>query len=343
MRRWLPRVVLLVALLGLTGWNLSRSSKLEAASRSYRQGRYAVALQAALDHVDRRQWSREACRIAALCLSQLDFAPQAEAYYARAGVLTLEEAHIRAQGILRSNQRLEAEAAYKAILKRSPKDPEALRLLAALYLTMMRYAEGAELAEELAGIPGHEIVGMTMLGTFRHRQGEYERAIDAYERVLELDPDLSDILLPKAAFWSNYTQDLLTVGRTAEAAEKAEAYVASDPENASMLELLGRARQSLGQLELAEDAWRRALHADAGRSELWNNLGRLELMRGNLEEARKLLERAVALDPGSYASVYNLLLTNRRLGRQDEVKRLQERLDAIKAKSGVPTQSMGTP
>lgn len=343
MRRWLPRVMVLLAVVGLTGWNLSRSSKLEAASRAYRQGRYAPALQASLDHLSRRPWSREASRIAGLCLSKLDFASQAEPYYARAGMLTEEEAHVRAYGILRSNQRLEAEAAYKEILARSPNDPEALRLLAGLYMTMMRYAEGAELAETLAQLPGQEIVGTTMVGTLRHRQGEVQRAIEAYEQVLRLDPDLSDILLPREVFWVNYAQDLLTVGRTAEAAEKAEAYLATDPENATMLELLGRARQALGQLDRAEEAWRRALHADAGRAELWNHLGRLELMRGNLEEARRLLERSVELDPESYTSVYNLLLTNRRLGRQDEVERLQKRLDAIKAKSGTPTQRMGSP
>jgi tetratricopeptide (TPR) repeat protein len=339
---WLTRAALLAATLALTGWNLSRSTRLEAASRAYEKGRYLQALQAALDHLGRRPWSREATRIAALSFSQLDYATKAEPYYDRLGALSLEEARTRAFALLRSNRRLDAEAAYKEILARWPDDPDALRQLAALYLTMTRLDAGAELAERLATRPGHEIVGLTMLGSLRHRQREHRLALDAFEEILRLDPDLAKMPLPPSQFWGYYLRELIAVGRNAEAARRAEALLAGTPDDATVLDLLGTARMALGELDQAEAAWREALHADAGRADSWNNLGRLLLTQGKTEEAVPLLEKAVQLDPNGYYPTYNLMLANRRLGRQDEVSRLQKRLDEIKARFGTPTQTMGS-
>src|SRR5262245_64743 len=81
--------VLLVSLLALTVWNVTRSEALADAHRSYVRGDLAACLGRALDHLARRPWSREASLLAGRCLSRLDYPDAAEPYYQRAGELSL--------------------------------------------------------------------------------------------------------------------------------------------------------------------------------------------------------------------------------------------------------------
>ena len=106
--------------IALTAWNLTRSDALVAARQAYTRGELGSCLQHALDHLDRHPWSREAVLLAARCLSQLDYAEAAEAYYKRAGGLDLNDLQIRAFGLVRGNHRQRAIEAYEQILARWP-------------------------------------------------------------------------------------------------------------------------------------------------------------------------------------------------------------------------------
>ncbi len=76
---------LLLGLSALTAWNVTRSEALEDARRADARGDHVHALQAALDYLDRRPWSRAAALIAARSFSLLDRPDAAEPYYQRAG------------------------------------------------------------------------------------------------------------------------------------------------------------------------------------------------------------------------------------------------------------------
>src|SRR5437879_1406625 len=94
-------LVLLVGLLALTAWNVTRSAALAQARQTYARGELIPCLEHALDHLQRRPWSREAALLAARCLSRLDYASEAEVYYERAGRLSLSDSQIRAYGLAR--------------------------------------------------------------------------------------------------------------------------------------------------------------------------------------------------------------------------------------------------
>src|SRR3954468_1605627 len=133
------RLLAIASLLAFTAWNVTRSDALEEALAACRRGDFATGLGKAEDHLDRRPWSREAARIAALCLSRLDFPDQAEGYYRRAGELGLDDLHVRAYGLVRGNRRQQAEEAYRQILSSRPEDLLTLRRLGAELITMMRW------------------------------------------------------------------------------------------------------------------------------------------------------------------------------------------------------------
>lgn len=343
MRRWINRALVLGLLAAGTAWNISRSPRLEEAAEAYGRGRYLPALMAALDHLDARPWSRSAARLAALCLSRLDYSELAEPYYRRSGTLSRDDLLVRAYAILRSNRREAAIVAYRSILDRWPAEPVALRNLATVYLTQGRYREALEVAERLEAVPGQEVVGATMVGTMNYRMGEPERAIAAFERAERLDPGLRSMPEFAPQFARYYGEMLTSVGRAREAVDRLAPASADQPDDLLLLDRLGAAYQALGMLEEAEECWRREVRLDANALDGWINLGKLALARGRPEEAVGPLDRAVDLDPTSYSALYNLLLAHRRLGHAEEARSLQARLDAVKAGQGTPTARMGSP
>lgn len=335
------RACLLLALLVLTAWNVFRSDRLEKATEAHRTRKPLSTLQASLDHLRRRPWSRAAERLAALSLSRLDFAEEAEARYRKAGPLSLDDRKARAFAILRANRREDAIKAYQEILEDYPNDVEALRNLSTVYLTQMQYREAAAVAERLAGLPGQEVFGLTMVGTMHHHLTEAERAVAAFQRVVELDPQLSRMPLDRGQFDLYFASDLFDAGRAREAAEwlAASPALESDP---MLLVLKGVAHLSLSELDEAEGCWRRALEINAALPQAWTNLGKLELLRNQPERAIEALQRADALQPNDYTTLYNLVMANRRLGKTEEAADYQSRLDRLKARSGTPTMTMGT-
>jgi tetratricopeptide (TPR) repeat protein len=120
-------LVLLVGLLALTAWNVTRSAAFAQARQTYARGELVPCLEHALDHLQRRPWSREAALLAARCLSRFDYSDAAEPYYHRAGELDLNDLQTRAYGVVRGNHRQRAIEAYEQILARWPDNVTALR------------------------------------------------------------------------------------------------------------------------------------------------------------------------------------------------------------------------
>jgi tetratricopeptide (TPR) repeat protein len=341
--RTLAAGALLLGLLGLTFANVTWSDALPEARAYYDRTLYPQALRRALDHLDRRPWSREAHRLAALSLSRMEFGAQAERHYRRAGPLDRRDAHVRAFGLVRSRQADAAVAAYEAILARVPDEPEALRRLAVVEMTRGQFSRSIALANRLAAIPGHEVVGWTMVGAFNHNAKDYELSLPAFEEVLRRDPALARMPLPRREFWTYVGHDLLARGQAERARvlmARAHDELGDDPQ---ILYYLGGAHYLAGNLEAAEPYLRRVVALDPMHAEAWSTLGRLELTRNRPEAAVGALERALALSPRSYDVLYSLVLATTRLGRDADAARHRAALEALKARQGTPATGMDGP
>ncbi len=87
MRRWslIASRTTVIALLTLTAWRSVRPEAVAEAEAAYAKSDVVTSLRRACDRLDCWAPSSRASRLAALCLSRLDFAAEAERHYGRAG------------------------------------------------------------------------------------------------------------------------------------------------------------------------------------------------------------------------------------------------------------------
>jgi tetratricopeptide (TPR) repeat protein len=319
-------------LVALTAWRASRPEAVAEAEAAYARSDLVSALRRACDRLDRWPSSPRAARVAALCLSRLDFAEAADPYYRLASPLSLDDLHHRAYGLVRGNHRQRAIQAYRKILSRWPDDVLALRRLAAVMISQGQRNAALKLAERLIRIPKGAVLGHTLAAVLNYDLGEPELAVAAFERVLALDPDLRTTPLNPTQFWTEFGLDLIVLGRYAEARRYLSRALARE-DNAMLMTLLGEAYSKDSRLDEAEPCWQKAVEWDPNLPRAWLNLGQLALTRGRPQKAIPLLERAARLAPQAYQPLYSLSLAYGRLDRNLEAKRYRQQSERIRSRA----------
>jgi tetratricopeptide (TPR) repeat protein len=269
-------------------------------------------------------------------LSRLGRLEQAEAYYHKAAPLDLVDRHIRAYALVVNNRREAAIRAYREMLERRPEDVLALSRMAAVLISESRWDDALEVAQRLIKIPAGAVSGHTLAGVVHHNTRDAELAVFEFNRVLELDPGVKQMpLKPRSMFWTEFSHDLLVVGRWNEARRHLNRAL-GEGDDAKLADLLGQSYYLEGAFDDAEQWWRLALQWDPARFGTWWRIGKLELQRGRPAEAIELLLRAAALEPKAVGPVYSLGLAYRRLGRSAESAQLLEQATRLRSGTTAP-------
>jgi tetratricopeptide (TPR) repeat protein len=344
------RLGIVVGLLALTVWQWRRVDPLREAREAEARHDPLTMARRALDALDRRPNDPEANRLVARGLIRLDFPERAEPYFQKAqaaGRIGLDDLRERALALARTNRFEEAGTALEEVLQRHPDDAPALQSLAAMRLGQGRYREALAFAERLAALPEHAVAGQTLVASIYHESNRANYAAAAYERALQLDPELRTMPLPAPIFWHNFALDLLGSSQPA----KARRYLLralAHRNDAGLMDLLGEAYRiegTEGAADQAERCFRQAIEWEPTRSDPWLHLGRLLLQpeRNRPEEAIPYLQRAAALAPESFEPHYSLALAYKRLGRKDEADREQKLFERLRAKHAPGPSGMGAP
>jgi tetratricopeptide (TPR) repeat protein len=316
---------------------------LKEAEKALGRGEPERALIIARDHLRRRPYSRKGSLLAALSLSKLDRAVDAESFYRNAGWLTTESLHERALGMVKSNRREEAIRAFEEILERDPDDLVAMRRMAGVLISQARWWDAEVLAGRISRHPHGRVIGRTLEGLAHLRQGNYEQSVAAFEEVLTLDPQLARMpLQPPSLFWANLGEGLLKLGRAADAKRLLSRPLANanDPVLAG---LMSRACQQTGDLENAERWWKLTTEWDPSLPGPWLELGRLALIRNQPAEAVSFLQRAATLSPSSPDPLYSLSQAFRQMGQPNEADRLLTVARGLKQPTPPPAAPAGSP
>ncbi len=333
-----PLLAILVGLCAATVWNVTRSDALVAARYFYIRGELAVCLQHSLDHLRRQPWSREAALLAAHCLNRLDYAQQAEAYYQRAGNLSPSDLQVRAYGLVRGPQPERAIPVFNEILARSPENVTAMRRLAAVLLAQNKTEELLTLAQRLDHTSRGAIIGSTLRGVVYHNDHNPQQAVMAFERVLELDPDLRETPLARTLFWSHLADDLAGSGRIDDARLALTKAVAKVPDP-SLLIRLGRAYFLQGDLDEAQRCFRQSAELAPTELEAYVELAKVAIQRHDRQEALKQLNHARSLSPREQSVLYSLVAVYRQLGRTAEAEQVHETLKQLREQPARPDRA----
>ncbi len=340
------RIIAGVALIAIVpiawfGWREWDPPVLVEAAAALRRGDLESARRKAAAHLASRPFSRAGALIAARSLAGLGRVEEAESHYRRAGRLDDDVLHQRALALVRARLNKPAIEVYEEILARSPGDVVALRRMAVSQILLSRWDDALATAGQLARTPGGAVIGHTLAGVVYHDTDRPDASVPEFERVLALDPDLLQMPLdPKAQFWVYLSQDLLRLGRGADA----RPYLAralDRGEDAYLLDMLGTSYWQEGEIEDAERRWLRSIELNPRRPHPWLMLGNLELQRNRLEPAVERLGRAAALAPTAREPFYGLSLACGRLGRRDEADRYRAIAERLRAEIQAPPRVMG--
>ena len=170
-----------------------------------------------------------------------------------------------------------------------------------------RYPEAAELFTAYSATHPENPWGHYMLGMSAWKTGEQEKALNAFDQALQLDPNHRKSLF-------NSSRVLLESGRPKEALERIEKALAQEPMSNEGLRLLGRARYELVDVDGAIQAYRQALSID--EQDVWsmNNMGLIYIQQDRSAEALAPLARAVELRSNAPVFQNNLATALERSG-----------------------------
>jgi tetratricopeptide (TPR) repeat protein len=254
--------------------------------------------------------------------------------------LSLDDLQVRAYGMVRSNQHARAIRAYQEIVARWTDNVLALRRLAAVQLAIKNRTESLALAGRLIAIPGGEAVGFTLRGSVHHDGENHAEAVAAYERVLQLDPELRVMPLPRRLFWGELGDDLVALGRIADARRYLRRAVAQEPD-AALMTMLGRVARLEGDIDDAEACFRQAAVWDPQDALPHVHLGQLAIERRQFDEASAELRQALRLSPRNVQAADDLSMALRQLGRLDEAARCQRLADELRRQSAQAARGRG--
>ncbi len=149
------------------------------------------------------------------------------------------------------------------------------------------------------------------LGQARRNLRSAAGAVEAFERVLELDPDNRLDLARQAA--PLLTDEYLKLGRSDAVIATARKQLRWRPDDVTAWSHLGLAQQRRGDLQGALESHRRAYQLDPSQPELSNNLGAALAALGDYRKAVEAYQRALALRPGFATASENLQEIRERL------------------------------
>jgi tetratricopeptide (TPR) repeat protein len=149
---------------------------------------------------------------------------------------------------------------------------------------------------------GARTTDLSLLARMAFRAGDYEKAIEHYRKLAALEPDSLDQAgvawehrRAQAQFYLGVAR--LRSGRPAEAVADLQAAIRLLGEDHSVLLQLGIAGAEARLLEVAADAFQRAVRVRPDSVPAWINKARVHRAKGEIEAARDSYMRALSLDP----------------------------------------------
>lgn len=184
-------------------------------------------------------------------------------------------------------------------------------------MEMRRFDDAIEYLHDQAASHPNMLQLNLNLGFAYGNKGDHERAIEYFERELELKPEswLAVSLLGQACE---------NLGQHEEALRHFEAWKAIQPDRWEPYLRAGNTCLELGRTECAQESFDGGLRLSPQNSELLVGMGKVQLSTDDLAGARESFGRAILHDAYHVDAHYNLGQTLARMGQEEEARRVLE-------------------
>jgi tetratricopeptide (TPR) repeat protein len=157
-------------------------------------------------------------------------------------------------------------------------------------------------------------------GSDFYYKGDYEKALEAYEKATEFNPDI-------ATAWNNKGAALIKLGRLEEALEAYEKATELDPDYSEAWYNMGGILGALGRHEEALEAFEKVIEFHPDDAMAWNNKSVALVNLGRYKESLKAVKKALKLNPDDAMAWNNKGVALAKLGRYKEsLKALEKAL-----------------
>lgn len=265
-----------------------------------------VALAAVVTYTNWREGQRSRARNAAASSSSV-----------RAAISRAEDLLRQARVSGNAGLAFRAEGVIQKALSERPGDYEATRMLSTIYLSQHRFREAIAVAEKNRDRRPYDPVNYGVLGDGHLELGDYDRAFEAFDRMMQLRPSAS--AYARVAYARELQGDL--DGALATMKLAAEATGANDPEGLAWTHAqVGELYFQLGRFEEAKVEYAVASQAFPGHPFAVSGYAKTIAAEGDLAGALTLLQDLARTSPtpDRAARIGQLL---ERLGRDDEAQK----------------------
>lgn len=192
----------------------------------------------------------------------------------------------------------DAEALYRAVLKKKKDEPIALHHLGLILSSKGDHAIAESLIRQSIKTSNTNAKAHNSLGIVLAAQKKYEPAIEAYKRSLRISPN--------ASTQTNLAAALIETGALADAIAACHTAITMDPQFALAHFTLGVALQQKHDPKAAIAAFQKAISIQPNFPEAFTNLGLVYVSTGQMHDAITAYQKAIALRP-TFSDAYNNL------------------------------------
>lgn len=195
---------------------------------------------------------------------------------------------VEAMELHRQDKVQEAEVKFQTILRRNPRNVDALRLMGVLMLKMERYNDAEAFFQSAVDVAPDFRLAWNNLGTALNEQGKFDEAHEAFEAALELSSGNVSVL-------NNIANNHANAGRLEEALSVYHQASSLDDRHFPTWLGMGHILKTLGQQSEAIDAYRRCIEIYPDFGEAFWSLSNLKTFQFDDTEVKDM-ERRVERD-----------------------------------------------
>lgn len=192
-----------------------------------------------------------------------------------------------------------AAFAYRALLKKSPRDAQLISLLGVAMLQLGNPTEAVELLQDAARRCPNSSDILDNLGSALRAAGHPAPAVEAHRKALNLRPG-------HAPYLFNLGNALAALGTHLLAIDAYRRSLDVRPGHPGAIYNLANSQRAVGDLAGARANYMALLDADPNHAQAWNNLGAVLAREGELAGAEQAYRRSLAARPGHAETLSNL-------------------------------------